>query len=173
MIYYQDDYATIHYAPCAEIKAETIILDPPYFLKDIAIFKAKTLFIFAGNLVGKYADLFPEREMGTIHWKWLCNGDEWGRAFIHEDIILMVGTREDLYSGIYILPPLKERLTVWQRPVGLMIDILKYSTGDVLDPFMGSGSALVAAKILKRKSVGYDIDEKCCQIAADRLRRIK
>jgi site-specific DNA-methyltransferase (adenine-specific) len=59
-----------------------------------------------------------------------------------------------------------------QKPVTIIEPLLRYSSpphGLVVDPFMGSGSTLEAAKNLGRRAIGIDIEEQCCEIAANRL----
>lgn len=59
-----------------------------------------------------------------------------------------------------------------QKPLAVMRQILEWMPeGSVLDPYMGSGSTLVAAKSLGRKSIGIEILEEYCERAANRCRQ--
>ena len=60
-----------------------------------------------------------------------------------------------------------------QKPIELMrwcIEKAK-SLGTVLDPFLGSGTTLRACKDLGRRGIGIEIEERYCEIAANRLRQ--
>lgn len=58
-----------------------------------------------------------------------------------------------------------------QKPIELMRWSLGFSQtkGRVLDPYMGSGTTLRAAKDLGRKAIGIEIEEHYCEIAAKRM----
>jgi DNA modification methylase len=59
-----------------------------------------------------------------------------------------------------------------EKPIELIARAIQYCgiPKTILDPFMGSGTTLVAAKQLGRKAIGIEIEEKYCEIAATRLR---
>jgi DNA modification methylase len=61
-----------------------------------------------------------------------------------------------------------------EKPVDLLRELIESSSHLdelVLDPFMGSGSTLVAAMREDRRAIGIEIEERYCEIAANRLRQ--
>ena len=56
-----------------------------------------------------------------------------------------------------------------EKPVYLIEQMLGWSTGDVLDPFMGSGTTGVACMNLGRKFIGIEIEPKYFDIACRRI----
>ncbi len=59
-----------------------------------------------------------------------------------------------------------------QKPLRLIKRLLQLhsNAGDlVLDPFAGSGTTLAAAKLMGRRAIGIELDERYCLLAAQRL----
>lgn len=63
------------------------------------------------------------------------------------------------------------RLHVNQKPVALLSWCIRLSdtTAAIIDPYMGSGSTLIAARDLGRRAIGIEIEERYCEVAAKRL----
>lgn len=69
-----------------------------------------------------------------------------------------------------IIPTWAKKWHKNEKPLNLMLRLLEWlPDGDIVDPFMGSGTTLVAAKNLGRKAIGIEIEERYCEIAAQRL----
>jgi site-specific DNA-methyltransferase (adenine-specific) len=66
-----------------------------------------------------------------------------------------------------------EKLHQTQKPHEVFSDVIgiRPDWRRVVDPFMGSGSSLIAASRLGRIAVGIEIDEHNCEIAAKRLQQ--
>jgi DNA modification methylase len=80
--------------------------------------------------------------------------------------------RPGSYGVRKIIPTADQHPT--EKPVQLMACFVVWHTdpGDtVLDPFMGHGTTLRAAKDLGRQAIGIEIEERYCEIAANRLRQ--
>jgi len=76
----------------------------------------------------------------------------------------------NLWSGLLRSEEKGEHYHPTQKPLALMKWCLGFAPeGAVLDPFMGSGTTLRAAKDMGRKAIGIEIEERYCEIAAKRL----
>ena len=82
----------------------------------------------------------------------------------------------DVWEIPYLNPKAKERVGYpTQKPIILLEQIIKLVTdeGDlVLDPFAGSGTTLVAAKMLNRNYLGFDISKDAVDLTNSRLEEL-
>lgn len=74
-------------------------------------------------------------------------------------------------SSVFAVAPPYDREHLTQKPTEIINHALTITAEDslILDPFMGVGSTLVAAKYGNRRAIGIEIDEAYCEIAAKRL----
>lgn len=79
----------------------------------------------------------------------------------------------DVWDIPFLNPKAKERTGYpTQKPVLLLERIIQIATDEndiVLDPFCGSGTTLVAAELLNRKSIGIDVSQSAIEITKTRL----
>ena len=190
--YYADDAVTIYHGDCREVMpslavVDVLVTDPPYGIgfagmptkwqrragqapeawdgapfDDVALLlcSAQSLCIWGGN----YYQLPPSRgwmawvkpdappSMGSVEFAW-TNLDRNARHIVYS-----IGATNAERVG----HPTQKPLAVMRWTVAGMPE------GKILDPFMGSGTTLVAAKDLGRKAIGIEIEERYCEIAARR-----
>jgi DNA modification methylase len=197
--YYQDGAVTIYHADCREIlpelpKVDLVLTDPPYgigrdgqkqstgghggrkgydFMGWDAerpsreafrlILRASThAVIWGGNY---FADMLP------ASGKWLVwdkgqriNQSDGELAWTSEQGAIRIFTQ----NRVVLMQDGAVHPT--QKPVKLMQWCIQmFPIGTILDPFMGSGTTLRAAKDLGRKAIGIEIEEKYAEIAARRM----
>jgi len=59
------------------------------------------------------------------------------------------------------------------KPIGLINEMLtQIESENIVDPFLGGGSTMVAAHQLNRKCYGMELDPKYCQVIIDRMLKL-
>ena len=100
---------------------------------------------------------------------------QWGfKTFLP---VLLYGVAPNLHKGaqpntIASSEPAEKNGHPCPKPLGWMkwaVGLASMPHETVLDPFMGSGTTLRAAKDLGRRAIGIEIEEKYCEVAARRL----
>lgn len=79
----------------------------------------------------------------------------------------------DVWQIPFLNPKAKERTGYpTQKPILLLEQIIRLVTAEgdvVLDPFCGSGTTIVAAKLLARSAIGIDVSEEAVELTRRRL----
>lgn len=131
---------------------------------------SKDQIIFGGNY---FADQL-EPSKGWIYWRKNINGTFADGELAWTSFDIPLKEYEHTWNGMIQqnMKEKEERYHPTQKPLPLMIKILEdYTTpADIIvDPFMGSGTTLAAAKSLGRKAIGMEINKAYCEIAVKRL----
>ncbi len=105
---------------------------------------------------------------GCNVWGFSC----WQPIFYYgKDPYAGSGSRPDSFSSTEAAQknghPCPKPIGQWKK----LLERVSLKGETVLDPFMGSGTTLVAAKSLGLKAIGVEVEEKYCQIAVERLRQ--
>lgn len=184
--YYQDDYVTIYNANCLDmvgsLAPDVIITDPPYpnFHTDEykyfdGILNFLTQFDLLQLIFWTDKEKFPLSCTAIHKWNKLCGTyattenifERNGNTICYEYSYQKIKNKIDAQMNRDVLTGHKS-----QKPQRLMKELVKKfsESGDtILDPFMGSGSTLFAAKEMGRKAIGIELNKKWCKVAADRL----
>ena len=186
--YYERGGITIFHGDCRDIlpsldPVDLVLTDPPYGMAkaewDVLIDpiewlpaarRSLTVAVFCG-VRGLHA--YPKPDW-TMAWVRLASTQRNGkfRGFNNWEPILVYGG-DRIPNDVFSVPNLQEpegHGHPTTKPTSLMTRILTRLGGEtILDPFMGSGTTLRAAKDLGRKAIGIEIEERYCEIAAKRL----
>lgn len=194
--YYQDEYATIYHGDCREILPQlgpvgVVVTDPPYGVgfeyqsyEDTAEQWQSIILPVCLSLINES----PAAICMSFRNLWHLPKPKWSLCWYKPG-----STRRSNVKGFSIWEPISLYGDGWSfandaialpdvvnhsrgnthpcpKPLALFRYILKGApAGVILDPFMGSGTTLRAAKDLGIKSIGIEIEEKYCEIAAKRL----
>jgi hypothetical protein len=189
--YYQQDGVTIYHGDCREVSAlwtasDVLVTNPPYpnstghFIESIAA--AQDVFACAPVLHAiVFWHLLESPSVGDLkvvakhvwHKSNTKIATNYEVAYELNDGLLRRASR------VHTFPVIFDGLTgcyeatghPTQKPLGLISRLcgLVSHSGRIVDPFMGSGTTLVAAKRLGRRAIGVESEERYCEMAALRL----
>jgi site-specific DNA-methyltransferase (adenine-specific) len=194
--YYQDKWVTIYHGDCREalpqldVKVDLVLTDPPYGLNykgfdwditvpyemlPIFLGMADTVVWFAssGELARDLKSFTPSPDRILIWYPkfTLSHTIKNGIAYRYQPIhVWGVPSEHNVKWDVLDTPT--ECGNWWKhyatKPKELMKMLATFAKETILDPYMGSGTTLVAGKELNRKCIGIEIEEKYCEIAAKR-----
>lgn len=195
--YYQDEVCTIYHADCREIlphlgRFDLLLTDPPYGHGDKwqgGTWGAAEMYKDAI----RWDDVKPDDATIQQVIESADHGIVWGanyfslppsRCWLSWEKSSRMDTLADfeLAWTSFDRPckakredrnPDGKRMHPTQKPLSIIRWCLTFAPDaqTIIDPFMGSGTTLVAAKLEGRKAVGIELEEKYCEIAAERLRQ--
>jgi DNA modification methylase len=119
--------------------------------------------IFGGNY---FTDKGLKPSMGWIYWDKRMGGD-------FSDGELIYTSFDKALKSITIPQNSVNRQHPTQKPVELIKWCVEFALDAkaILDPFLGSGTTVVACKQLGRKCVGIELEKKYLDVAIERLRQ--
>lgn len=83
------------------------------------------------------------------------------------------GLEGSAFPGFFSVPPPRsdDRIHITQKPVSLIREMLQLVPDDgvILDPFLGSGTTLLAAQHMGHQAIGIEMNERIAELAARRL----
>jgi DNA modification methylase len=133
---------------------------------EIILNAGKKAIIWGGN----YFYLTPSR--GWLVWDKLNSGNFADCELAWTNLPMSVRIFRHRWNGMIRASENDiKRVHPTQKPIQLMEWCIKWAEDAqiVLDPMMGSGTTLVAAKQLGRKAIGIEIEQRYCDIAIKRL----
>jgi site-specific DNA-methyltransferase (adenine-specific) len=194
--YYEDDSVTIYHGDCRAIlpclpATHLLLTDPPYGRQNEESFNDDFLDLIGWNIAVVILDwrnpLRGRNKIGELVWEygWVSGFRSNARSGIchtHNTIHILGNPQQVNFTDGSIIPrqpgfssPRHCSFATksghpYEKPVKLIQWLLsRISLGSVCDPFIGSGTTLLAARQLGRKSIGIEIDERYCEIAAKRM----
>ena len=149
--------------------SEWAYVDPPEGSIEWIVASGLPAIVWGGN----YLSHRLTRSSCWFVWDKQTNGDFGDAELAWTNIPGVVRLFQWMWNGC-IMKVREERVHPTQKPTALLtwcIERAKVADGaTVLDPFMGSGTTLVAAERLGRRGIGIEIDEGYYEIA---LRRVE